>query len=218
MAKQLQKRKTQKLRYLINIYCEGLQEKLYFHKLGDILNNDDRNKKKVTLNCINCNGGSANVIARKAISQHSLQETAAIFDHDLKDNEFKIALDGCKKAKIMVGYSSLNFDLFLVLHKLKGNPPLKINNSNSAYETQLKSLYNLQHNEDIKSECVINKIVSHITMNDIENAIKHCQTIVKYNRNNKKLINTPGNNSYYENPDFSIHEVIGIIINKAFSN
>lgn len=206
-------RKAQIIRYPINLYCEGLQEKLYFERLRDLINSMASSKKQIALVTKDCAGGSPDAIVRKAFRLcPQTQKATAVFDHDLKVHEFEIAIDLSKQYKIDAGYSNLNFDYWLILHKLTTFPSTATVHNTNAYEKQLKSLYGLQPNDDIKSMDIVKRMVSQITMIDISNAIKNCKIIDAFNKDNKIFLHTPTGNTYYENPDFSLHKIVEKIL------
>lgn len=206
-------RKQQKVRYPVNLFCEGSQEEKYFEHLKNLINNSGYNKKSVVVNPYNVGGGAPNVIVNTAIRLCPATQTpCAVFDHDLKSEAFNDALDISIRNKIDYGYSNLNFDYWLVLHKTQ-KPSTALVTKTDAYVDQLKKLYSLDANDDIKNEKVIEKIVNQITLPDIYNAIANCEKICKFNKDKKVLINTPNGNGYYDNPDFSIHKVISKVLN-----
>jgi len=203
-------RPTRKPIFPINLYCEGQQEQLYFKRLRDIINNDESATKTIVLESNNCEGGSPKKIAQKAsgFTYSFTQPPFVTFDHDLKDEEFKDAIDICHINKMNMGYSNLNFDLWLALHKIRpASVSMAEKHQTNAYERDVIALFNLDKNAHIKSEYVINKIVEQIDFDDIVNAITCAERICKYNNDNatSKLQFTPKHNKYFINPDFSIH-------------
>ncbi len=218
MGKKLTKRKKQSLRYPLNLYCEGQQEELYFERLKVLINNDSCNIKKIDYKPYNCGGSSSIVIVETAIRLcPGTQTPYIVFDHDLKERDFCKAIDLCLGKKGEMGYSNLNFDYFLVLHKCEGTPSVSTMYSNDAYEKQLKKLYGITKNEDIKQRSVIKKIVEQITIEDVKKAISKCYWIDDYNKNNRMPINTPCGNHHFDNPDFTIHELVDKVIKNTLS-
>lgn len=79
----------------------------------------------------------------------------AVFDRDFKE-EFIDGINLAKKNNIYPAYSNQSFNLFLILHKkYLYKPTTKENN----YEKELKEVYNLDKNSDIKNEDTINTIL-----------------------------------------------------------
>lgn len=209
----LSKRNIQLIRYPINLFCEGLQEKLYFLRLRDLINNEPMRKKQVILDHQDCEGGSPDYVVRKAIRLcPKTQKATSVFDYDFKKAEFENALYLATTNIIYVGYSNINFNYWLVLHKLHSYPSTSTVNSTNAYDQQLRTLYGLHNDADIKAKSIIEQIVSNISLADIYHAIEQCKRIETYNAANKKPNYTPGNIKYYDNPDFTIHHIVEKIL------
>ena len=116
-----------------------------------------------------------------------------------------------------MGYSVINFDYWLVLHKLEKNKIIYgEKNSNDAYVKILKEVYQLSDRDDIKNSDIIKKIVSKITLDDVYHAIDCCKLIEKRNKSTpEKKCYTQKNNIYYTNPDMQIYKVVEKLLNKC---
>ena len=108
--------------------CEGQQEEMYLNHLAYLIK--DFPRRVVKFNTI---------IDRPFRLNKTYEESdsAAIFDYDFNDVEFKRNLELCdrldspnkakkrKKVKrVYHGYSNVNFDLWLILHKEDFNRPV----------------------------------------------------------------------------------------------
>lgn len=120
----------------------------------------------------------------------------------------------CKKGKIYIAYSNLNFDLWLLLHKKTFN---KIVTNNNDYIVDIKKEYKIEQKENIKKESNIDKILEQINLKDIMFAIKNADIIMDNKEEHNKTIYE--NYVYYRNPSLSIHEflkgILGDITKKA---
>ena len=191
--------------------CEGQQERMYFDHLAKLIK--DFPKKVVKFNTF-------------IDSPHRLEkryeeyDSAAIFDYDFNETEFYRNIEICnqlnKKLKptkrnsgrhIYHAYSTVNFDLWLILHKQDYNKRVS---KNDAYINDVRRVYGLKRADDIKSEDVINKILVQITLKDVKEAIKRAENIriIKEESDSKNIFNT----LIYENPDFSIHEFLRFVL------
>lgn len=215
---QYTKRRTQLLRYPINGFFEGLQEQIYFERLRDIVNNCPDKKRIIDLKSDNCGGSAPDVVVNKAIRKSlKTQPSTASFDFDFKQKSFEKAIDLCIKHKIIMAYSNINFDLWLVLHKIT-KPSTTQHNNNAAYIPQLRKVYGLPQNANVKEEKIIRKIIEQIELDDIKQAINNCKQIDVFNTSNKICKKTSNSNSYYDNPDFSIHTVVEDILKQTLIN
>ena len=70
---------------------------------------------------------------------------------------------------IKIAYTSVNFDLWLLLHKQKYNKVVQVSH---AYVDLIRKKYGLSPTDDIKKKENIQKIVNQISIKDIKNAIK----------------------------------------------
>jgi len=85
------------------------------------------------------------------------------------------------------------FDLWLVLHK---EYTARLVNSAGGYVNDVRRIYSLPKDADIKEEDVIEKIVSQISLDDVRTAISNAQRIRKSKLPTDELL-TNENNSYY---------------------
>ncbi|MBQ8908738.1 MAG: RloB domain-containing protein [Clostridia bacterium] len=218
MSKRLPIRPKRKFEHQIYAFYEGDQEYEYFNHLKNLINNHPQNKLKIKIVPKNCSGGDPRVPVYSAIKNCSLNKTPlVIFDYDNKKIEFEEAIDLAMKNKFNVGYSNINFDYWLTLHKLdKSKIVYGEKSNNDAYVKLLKDTYKLSLREDIKNVETIKKIISKITFEDVLHAINCCKLIEKNNhQNSDRKINTPNGNSYYKNPDIKVYTIVEELIRKC---
>ena len=101
----------------------------------------------------------------------------------------------------------MNFDLWLILHKEDYNRKVS---RNDAYISGVRRVFELKSSVDIKSEEVIGKILSQISLEDVKTAIKRADNIRKSKGESEGT--KIGNTRSYSNPDFSIHEFLKLVL------
>ncbi len=190
--------------------CEGLQEEMYLNYIASLIKVFPQ--KVVKFNT---------TIDKPYRLNRTYEEydSAAIFDYDFNDVEFKDNIKLCdqlnnankptqrKKGKNTYhAFSNVNFDLWLILHKEDFSRPVLRNN---AYVADLRRIYGLESTEDIKSESAIKKILSQISLEDVKNAISRADNIREGKIDDDKMF--IGSTVYYSNPDFSIHEFLKVV-------
>ena len=181
---------------------EGKQEILYFEHLQNLINESSTFKRRVNFKFKDSNGGSPSDIVKTARIYSSMENTiVAVFDYDFKDKDFINAINTCDKNNIIFAFSIPNFDLFLILHKELCYKQII---SKDNYEKDLKKVFNLDNDCDIKSEETIKKILSQITLDDVKNALRNATIINKRSKENNKIITK----DVYEQPYLSINYFI----------
>ena len=180
-------------------YFEGNQEEKYFRHFSRLIKNNFEN---VTI--------KFNKVEKLKILQTSstLIPKVAVFDYDNNKKEFQDKIKICKKGKIYIAYSNLNFDLWLLLHKIPFN---KIVTNNDDYIDYIRKEYGLDKNDNIKKESNIYRILGEINLEDIKFAISNAEKIMKKKKDGKDEI-IYENYVYYDNPSMSIHEFLKEIL------
>lgn len=191
--------------------CDGQQETMYLSHVAKLVK--DFPRKVVTFNTFEDS-------PHRLKKRYEEYDSAAVFDYDHNDVEFKRNIEICdslnkrlKPSKIKKGrhiyhaYSSVNFDLWLILHKEDYNKSVT---RNDAYVSDVRRAFGLKSTDDIKNEDIIKKILSQITLEDVKEAIKRAETIRKgkVKADSTKI----GNTTIYSNPDFSIHEFLKVVL------
>lgn len=185
--------------------CEGKQEKKYLEHVSRLIKNFP--EKVVTFNCY---------IDKAYRLKKIYEETdcGVLFDYDLDQTQFENSIKLCdqlhrerKRQNIYHAYSSVNFDLCLILHK---KDFFRTVNRNDAYITHVKNIYGLNKDDDIKKVGIIRKILEQITLEDVKDAIKRAEKIKdqKLERDAVRI----GNTITYTNPDFSLHNFLRLVL------
>ena len=185
--------------------CEGQQEKLYLEHVAKLIKNFP--EKVVKFNCYIDNPHRLNKLYEET-------DCGVLFDFDFKRRRFENSIILCEKLhrerrnqNIYHAYSNVNFDLWLILHKQDYNRCVSRNN---AYVNDVKRVYNLNGNDDIKKERINKKILDQITLSDVKNAIERAERIKGSKPETDVVI--IGNTKTYPNPDFSLHEFLKIVL------
>lgn len=191
--------------------CDGQQEKMYLEYVASLIK--DFPRKVVKFNTFI----DTPYRLKKRYEEY---DSAALFDFDLNDVEFKRNIEICdrlnkdlKPTKRKAGrhiyhaYSSVNFDLWLIFHKENFN---RVVFRNDAYIPEVRRIYGLKATDNIKNEDIIKRILSQITLEDVKAAINRADKI----RDSKvKADGTHvGGSVVYTNPDFSIHEFLKVVL------
>ena len=92
--------------------------------------------------------------------------------------------------------------MWLVLHKKQYRRTVQNNN---AYIDEIRNLYNLPNNTNIKAKGNIQKILDKIELIDVKRAIENAEEIMREKMEEDKIY-VKRNFSYYPNPSMSINE------------
>lgn len=170
--------------------CEGLQEQTFLNHVSKLINNDPRCKNKVYFDLINVGGGDPLEVVKKAVNYNFIgkkefiknKRVIALFDYDFKDSKFLAALKLASDNKIIPFYTIANFDLLLI--NLKEKYTKQVSKS-EEYIKEVRKVYHLDSEANIKNQTVIDKILKQITLDDIIFLIKNAKIIEKDNLNSK---------------------------------
>lgn len=172
-------------------FYEGQQEEMYFDHIA----------KKVKETNPNISLKFKKLAKLKTLENSSTDvPKIAVFDYDLNKIEFENKVKLCNETRIL--YSNLNFDLWLVLHKKQYRRTVQNNN---AYVDEIRNLYNLPNNANIKAKGNIQKILEQIELRDVKRAIENAEEIMN-GKMEKDKIYVKRKFSYYPNPSMSINE------------
>ena len=119
-----------------------------------------------------------------------------------------------KAIKFDLGYSNIDFELWIILHKkdLFGNVGSKaqyLKSINQIFETKFEAL------REYKTERNFFQILSKITLDDVKAAIARAEKITKQRMSEGNPIRTCGYEWFDKNPALSVHEIIKRILNEC---
>lgn len=191
--------------------CDGQQETMYFKHIAKLIK--DFPRKVVKFNTFEDS-------PHRLEKRYEDYDSAAVFDFDYNEVAFKRNIETCDKLNddlkpskrkkgryIYHAYSSVIFDLWLILHKEDFN---RGESRNDAYVSDVRRIYGLKTTDDIKKEVIINKILSQISLDNVKEAIQRAYRIRKNKPKTDGAI--VGNTIVYSNPDFSIHEFLNAVL------
>lgn len=198
--------------------CEGLQEQTFLNHVSKLINNDPRCKNKVYFDLINVGGGDPLEVVKKAVNYNFIgkkefiknKRVIALFDYDFKDSKFLAALKLANDNKIIHFYTIANFDLLLI--NLKEKYTKQVSKS-EEYIKEVRKVYHLDSEANIKNQTVIDKILKRITLDDIIFLIKNAKIIEKDNLNSKNYYSAKEN--ILNQPNLLPYRILEEVLSKA---
>ena len=198
--------------------CEGLQEQTFLNHVSKLINNDPRCKNKVYFDLINVGGGDPLEVVKKAVNYNFIgkkefiknKRVIALFDYDFKDSKFLAALKLANDNKIIPFYTIANFDLLLI--NLKEKYTKQVSKS-EEYIKEVRKVYHLDSEANIKNQTVIDKILKQITLDDINFLIKNAKIIEKDNLNSKNYYFVKEN--ILNQPNLLPYRILEEVLSKA---
>ena len=198
--------------------CEGLQEQTFLNHVSKLINNDPRCKNKVYFDLINVGGGNPLEVVKKAVNYNFIgkkefiknKRVIALFDYDFKDSKFLAALKLANDNKIIPFYTIANFDLLLI--NLKEKYTKQVSKS-EEYIKEVRKVYHLDSEANIKNQTVIDKILKQITLDDIIFLIKNAKIIEKNNLNSKNDYSAKEN--ILNQPNLLPYRILEEVLSKA---
>lgn len=188
--------------------CEGQQEEMYLKHIAFLLK--EFPERVVTFNTTY---GSPERLRRN----YTEYDNAALFDYDFKEDEFRRNITICEQLQrksrkekgknVYHAYSNVNIDLWFILHKEDFNKPV---NSNDAYVVDVRRIYGLGQESDIKEKANLERMLKQITLEDVKQAIRRAEQIrAKKLESDRFMV---GDVVCFGNPDFSLHEFLKIVL------
>lgn len=204
------KRRRPQLLYIIG--CEGAnQERLYFEKIQEIVNNIEERTYDLLFDFAEPFGGDPKCVVERAVKKSiGKMNKAAVFDYDGKREKYEEAIDLAMDKQITLGYTNYCFDLWLILHKEDHYDRV---NSSDGYIEELRKVYGLENNANVKKRDQVKAILDKIDLEDIKAAVRRAEVITASNLE-KESNKTPQSYEYYDNPDTQMHEMLKDVFSK----
>lgn len=207
-------------RYYFSV--EGETEKWYLEWLENTINSQATRVQNVKFNI--SEPGISPIKYVKTISIFTRIDIYHLCDYegsmDKDTSKFEQTLGNIKKAgqtknvNYELCYSNLTFELWLILHKTKLNTMFDSKRSylshfNKAFGTKYDNLKEMKKKKNFK------RILDKLTFNDVFFAVENSCQIRERNKQNKRASKI-GKQEYFEdNPDLTVHCVIGKIIERC---
>lgn len=190
---------------------EGETEVLYFQHLQKLIRSIENRKANPIIHVEKIRPSSFS----KKISIVKDCSITAVYDVEDNDSEhrkrFESILEEMKETEISgksikykLGYSNIDFELWILLHKkdMFGTITSKsqyLANINSIFGTKFQGL------KEYKAERNFNQILSQISLEDVKNAIIRADKIIKQRKAETEPLKSYGYEWYERNPSLSIH-------------
>ena len=203
---------------------EGDTELAYFEHLAQLIQSDENR-------CFNLSflkkdkSRSPLILAQRTPMPYQVKWYHIIDkESDIETNRqaFLNVLSECKQVKktkrnanLILGYSNVSFDAWILLHKMNSLPNVE---SQQEYWTHLQrefNLNNIQNYNQYKSAKNFQRVLKQITLQDISSAITKAYKIERANEENFNIQRHCGFEFFNENPAFSIHKVVEDILKEV---
>ncbi len=200
---------------------EGETEFLYFQHLQKLIQAVDTRIVNPVFKIENCPPGK--IIKKVWVVSPCI--ISAIFDVEDDDETHRKRFENTlkemgeaeklgKSIKFDLGYSNIDFELWIILHKkdLFGNVGSKaqyLKNINQIFGTKFEAL------REYKTERNFSQILSKITLDDVKAAIARAEKITKQRMSEGNPIRTCGYEWFDKNPALSVHCVIKKILSEC---
>lgn len=188
--------------------CEGQQEEMYLKHVAFLLKKFP--ERVVTFN-------TTNGLPERLKRNYTEYDNAALFDYDFRDTEFRQNIMICEQLQrksrkekgknVYHAYSNVNIDLWFILHKEDFNRPVA---SNDAYISDVRRIYGFNREADIKEKANLDRILKQITLEDIKCAIGRAEQIREGKLESDCFM--VESTACYNNPDFSLHKFLKIVL------
>lgn len=212
-------RRLQNNKYFFSV--EGETEELYFKHLKNLILAEEG---RIANPVFHIEKSSPLKYAKK-LSVIQPCTVTAVFDVEDNDAEHKQRFENTlkemkdseklgKDIKYELGYSNIDFELWIILHKkdLFGNVGSKaqyLKSINQIFGTKFEAL------REYKTERNFSQILSKITLDDVKAAIARAEKITKQRMSEDKPIKTCGYEWFDKNPALSVHNVVKKILSEC---
>ena len=206
-------------KYFLSV--EGETEVLYFQHLQKLIKSENSSSVNPVLQIEKC---SPLKFVKKISVIHPCIITA-VYDVEDNDNEYRKRFENTlkemktseklgKSIKYELGYSNIDFELWIILHKKDlfgtvGSKAEYLKKINQVYGTKFEAL------REYKTERNFSQILSKITLDDVKAAIERAEKITSQRKSEGVPIKTCGYEWFDKNPALSVHCVIKKILSEC---
>ncbi|MBO7123617.1 MAG: RloB domain-containing protein [Treponema sp.] len=202
---------------------EGETEVLYFQHLQRLIRSVENRKANPVIRVERIKPSSFS----KKISILKPCSIVAVYDVEDNDIEQRKRFEGIlkdmkaaeglgKSIKFELGYSNIDFELWILLHKVDlfgtiGNKKQYLPHINKVFGIKFDGL------KEYKEEKNFLKILSAITLDDVKRAVQRAEAIVKQRKAEGKSVKICGYEWFEKNPSLSIHESVKRILKECLA-
>ena len=212
-------RERRNIKYFFSV--EGETEELYFLYLKNLILTEENRIANPVFQIEKC---SPSKCVKKISVIHHCTITSIFdvegngtdhrkrFENTLKEMKASERLG--KSIKFELGYSNIDFELWIILHKKDlfgtvGSKAQYLKNINQIYGTKFEALC------EYKTERNFLQILSKITLDDVKAAIERAEKITKQRRLEGAPIKTSGYEWFDKNPALSVNNVVKKILSEC---
>lgn len=204
------------IKYFFSV--EGETELLYFQRLKELILAED---KRIANPVIRAEKLSPSRFAKK-LSLIRPCTITAVYDVEDDDAEHRLRFENIlkemqlagksgKSIKYELGYSNIDFELWLILHKRDlfgsiGNKKQYLSHINKIFGTQFAGL------KEYKEARCFSQILSQISLQDVKTAIARAEKITKQRVSEGSPTKSSGYERFTKNPSLSIHIAVKKIL------
>lgn len=205
------------IKYFFSV--EGETEELYFEHLKKLILAEEA---RITNPVFQIEKGTPSKCVKKISVIHPCTITAVFdvedtdqrkyFENTLKEMKASERLG--KSIKFELGYSNIDFELWIILHKKDlfgtvGSKAQYLKNINQVYGTKFEAL------REYKTERNFLQILSKITLDDVKAAIVRAEKITSQRKSEGAPTKTCGYEWFDKNPALSVQNVIKKILSEC---
>ena len=210
--------------YTAEVICDGESEVAYFEKLQELINHAEERCMSVKFHTSSSVHITKTVKSIRGIygknwfyvidKESTSREHRNRFEAKLK--EFKEIKKFDKKGTLLLGYSNISLELWLLWHKTNFSKPV---NCAEDYWEHIKKAYGL--NDILRfdayksSDIFKNRVLTKLTIEDVNDAIKRAEDIEISNQNIERIRNAHGFEYYEMNPSTSIHKIVKHVLKQV---
>ena len=206
-----------KSNYTYYFSVEGEDEKWYLEWLAGVINDSLNSLDADFTVSVKAEKLSPGKFVRK-FKSIDVRRAVHVFDYDCDEVRFQNTLKDMKNTagktlEYRLGYTNLNFELWMVLHKMDCNGAVQ---KNDGYLNKINQAFgkSFRRIDDYKAEKIFKEILSGMNLDDVKQAIRRACAIQKARQGGGNQ-NSSGFSWFSQNPSLSLHERIQEILDEC---